>query len=66
MIDYAYPCMMAEKALRDLHTAMLEGNHEKAMEFALVAIAEAKLTRNAIKHMLEEKDARRSQHHGSN
>ena len=24
MIDYAYPCMMAEKALKELHSAMLD------------------------------------------
>jgi len=25
MIDYSYPCMMAEKALKDLHNAAIEG-----------------------------------------
>jgi hypothetical protein len=32
MIDYSYPCMMAEKALKDLHNAALEGRLEEAKD----------------------------------
>lgn len=54
-MDYAYPCMMAEKALKDLHNAMLENNFEAAAEAGLRALAEVKLTINAIKHAKEKK-----------
>lgn len=64
MIDYAYPCMMAEKALRDLHAAMLAGEYDQALEFALIAIAETRLTHGAIKTMIEERNAERNKHHG--
>ena len=53
MIDYAYPCMMAEKALKDLHDAMLENKYEQATEAGLRALAEVKLTLNAIKDAQE-------------
>lgn len=51
MIDYSYPCMMAEKALKDLHNAAIEGRLDDAQEFALVAMAEARLTYQALRHM---------------
>lgn len=57
MVDYAYPCMMAEKALKRLHDAMLEKDYDAAIEAGLQAAAEVKLTLNAIKDM-KEKDAR--------
>ena len=53
VVDYAYPCMMAERALKNLHNAMLERNYEQALEQALVAITETKLTLNAIRHEKE-------------
>jgi hypothetical protein len=53
VVDYAYPCMMAERALKNLHGAMLEGDHDAALEYALEAIADAKMTYNAIKDMQE-------------
>lgn len=49
IVDYAYPCMMAEKALKELHQAMLRGDTAAALEHALAAMAEAKLTYNAIR-----------------
>ena len=55
MIDYAYPCMMAEKALKEAHHAMLENNHDEALEAGLKALAETKLMINAIKDMKENK-----------
>jgi hypothetical protein len=53
VIDYAYPCMMAEKALKNLHNLMLEGKYEAAMDAAMEAMADVKLTLNAIKDMQE-------------
>lgn len=55
MIDYAYPCMMAEKALKDLHNAAIEGRLEDAKEHALTAIAEARLTYQALVAMSEQR-----------
>lgn len=60
IVDYAYPCMMAEKALRDLHEAMLENNYDKALEHALVAVAETRLTYQSIKEMKEKESARKT------
>lgn len=53
VVDYAYPCMMAEKALKNLHDAMLRNDYDAALEHALTAMAEAKLTYNAIRHTKE-------------
>lgn len=53
MIDYAYPCMMAEKALKNLHNAMLENKYEDALDQALEAMAQVRLTLIAIKDMQE-------------
>lgn len=38
IIDYAYPTMMAEKALKEVHQAMLEKNPELALKKALEGI----------------------------
>ena len=51
MIDYAYFCMMAENALKDLHNAVIEGRMDDALEYALVAMAEARLMYQALRHM---------------
>jgi hypothetical protein len=51
MIDYAYPCMMAEKALKSLHEAMLSNAHDRATEHGLQAIAETNICLNAINGM---------------
>ena len=51
MIDYSYPCMMAERALKDLHNAAIEGRMDDALEHALVAITETRLTYQALRHM---------------
>jgi hypothetical protein len=51
MIDYAYPTMMAEKALKDLHDAMLERRYDDAKEAALRCIAETRMARRAIEIM---------------
>jgi hypothetical protein len=53
IVDYAYPTMMAEKALRDLHNAMLDKDFIKAEEHARTALVEVKMAYNAIKHAQE-------------
>jgi hypothetical protein len=53
VVDYAAPCMKAERALKDLHEAMLERKYDEAIEAALQALVETKLTLNAIKHEQE-------------
>lgn len=57
MIDYAYPCMMAEKSLKEAHHAMLERQYDAAIEEALTAMAETKLMITAIRAMKEQSDA---------
>ena len=54
MIDYAHPTMMAENALKDLHKAMLDRRYEEAIEKGFLAIAEARLAINAIRHTIAE------------
>ena len=51
MNDYARPTMMAEKALKDLHTAMLERNYSEAWKCGLDAILHVKDTLHAIIEM---------------
>jgi hypothetical protein len=61
IIDYAYPCMMAERALKKAHDAMLENDYDEAIEHTLAAITEAKLMYNSIKIMQEKNNALREQ-----
>jgi len=56
MVDYAYPCMMAEKALKKAHDAVLDSDLDAAIEAALVAMSEAKLMLNALRHMKDVKE----------
>lgn len=53
IVDYAYPCMMAEKALKQLHEAMLAKKYDEALEHARTAMVEAKMTYNSILHEME-------------
>lgn len=48
IVDYAEPTMKAEKALKEMHWSMCENNYERALEYALAAMAEVKLAYNAI------------------
>lgn len=52
-VDYAYPCMMAENALKEAHIHMLNHEYDEAIEEGLKAIAETKLMINAIRHEKE-------------
>ena len=60
MIDYSYPTMMAEKALKELHEAMLARKYEAAREAALRCMSECKIAYNAIVVMEEENAAKAS------
>jgi hypothetical protein len=51
MIDYARPCMDAEKALKDAHWAVLENKYELAINKTLEAIESATLMHAALVHM---------------
>lgn len=59
MIDYAYPTMMAEKALKELHEAMLARKYESAKEAALRCMSECKIAYHAIT-ISEEDNARQA------
>ena len=61
MIDYAYPCMMAEAALKNLHFTALDKDYDTAIEHCLIALTETRMTLNALKHMKEQQDALRKQ-----
>ena len=60
MIDYAQPLMSAENAIKGCHKAALVREYGVAIDVAWNAIADLKLTINALKHM-EEQDALRKQ-----
>ena len=53
IVDYAKPCMDAEKALKDAHDAVLDGNLELAMTKAMDAVICARLMYGALRHMKE-------------
>jgi len=53
IVDYAYPCMMAEKALKDAHEAVLENNLDDAIEQTTQAIVEARLMLRSLQIMKE-------------
>lgn len=54
MIDYAYPTMMAEKALKDLHEAMLNRRFEDARQAALRCMVECRIAYHSVRVMEEE------------
>jgi len=51
MIDYAYPTMMAEKALKDLHLAMLDKKYDEACKQAIDALDKIAEIYLAIRYM---------------
>ena len=57
IIDYAHPCMMAEKALKDLHNAMLMREYGDAIESGLRALEETVRTLEAVREAIKN-DAR--------
>lgn len=54
IVDYAHPCMMAEKALKELHEAMLMKKYDEALKHAETALVEVRLTMAAIRHEREQ------------
>ena len=61
IIDYAYPTMLAEQALKDLHRAMLKRDYDTAMEQALEAATQCRIISVTLRHMAEE-ELERSNH----
>jgi hypothetical protein len=57
VIDYAYPTMMAERSLKDLHNAMLENRLDDALMAGLNALVEVRLALIAIKDAAEKRNA---------
>ena len=51
--DYALPCMLAEKALKDAHQFMLSQQPMKAMEVGLMAIKYVHDMLDAIEEVVE-------------
>ena len=56
IVDYAHPCMMAEKALKELHEAMLLKKYDAALKHAEEALIEVRLTAAAIRHEKETRE----------
>jgi hypothetical protein len=56
LVDYAMPCMNAERALKKLHDAMLDRDYDEALEQAKIALVECRLAYTSILH---EKDSQR-------
>lgn len=59
--DYAYPSMMAEKAIRDGHLAMLRNDYDEAIRLTTVALIECSRLMDAIVTTKERSDAVRQQ-----
>jgi len=53
IVDYAMPCMLAEKALKELHLAMLENDFDKATVEGTKAMIEIADALRAIEEMKE-------------
>ena len=58
IIDYAKPCMDAEKALRDAHNAVLEQNLDLAMTRTMDAVISARLMYGSLRDMKEKQGGR--------
>ena len=53
VIDYASPCMMAEKALKDAHNAVLHKDLDGGIEHTMEALVQTRLMLVSLKHMKE-------------
>jgi len=56
IIDYALPCMKAEKALKDAHNAFLEQNLNSALTHTMEAIINARLMYSALRYTKEQRE----------
>jgi Ulp1 family protease len=54
IVDYAKPCMDAEKALKDAHDAFLENDYDRALTHTLEAIVNARLMYISLRVMKEQ------------
>ena len=61
IIDYAMPCMMAERYLKKAHDAVLSGDYDMAITYAMQAAAESRLLVVSLKEMKERDNALRKQ-----
>lgn len=52
-IDFAYTYLEAKKAMNAMHDCMVEKQYDEALEHAISAITELKMTYNAILHEKE-------------
>ena len=57
IIDYASPCMSAEKLLKEVHSQMLNGNFDRATAAALNAAGHIQWMLFTIKKMKEAHDS---------
>ena len=53
IIDYAYPCMMAEQELLKTHNSMLKKDYTGALNHAINALVECRILIQSIKEMRE-------------
>ena len=58
IVDYAKPCMDAEKALKDAHDAVLDGKLELAMTKTMDAVICARLMYGSLRDMKEKQGGR--------
>jgi uncharacterized protein YbjQ (UPF0145 family) len=56
IIDYAKPCMDAEKALKDAHDAVLDRKFDEAMTKTMDALVNVRLMYGALRHMKEQNE----------
>lgn len=61
LIDYAYPMISTEKALKEAHNLLLDKKYDEAMEEMNKVLVEARITINSIRHMKEQDNALRQQ-----
>ena len=53
IVDYARPTIMAERALKLLHEAVLKGDYKEAKDWALQAMADCRLAYHSLVVMEE-------------
>jgi len=53
IVDYAKPCMNAERALKDAHNAVLNNDFDLALVKTMDALVSVRLMQNALRHMKE-------------
>lgn len=59
IVDYAMPCMLAERFLKDAHDHALAKDYDAAIDAAMQAAAESRLLAVALGDMKERENALR-------